>query len=160
MRGFLYRRFLQPIKQLLIQGITPEKIALSVALGATLAVFPVLGSTTLLCAAAAVLLRLNLPALQLVNYLMYPVQLALVVPFMRAGAYLFRRSPLPFSLVQMLTMFRENWWHTLGLLWVADLQAVTVWILCAPLATLLLYWSLRAVLVRVAPTIRASRVQA
>ena len=105
MAGFLQRRVVQPIKSLLLQGITPEKIALSLACGAVLAVFPVLGSTTLLCAVAAILLGLNLPAIQLVNYLMYPIQLALIVPFLRAGAFLFHTKPLPFSLSQMLAMF-------------------------------------------------------
>ncbi len=160
MRSLLKRRLLEPIKQLLTQGITPEKIALSLALGAVLAVFPVLGSTTLLCALAAVVLRLNLPALQLVNFLMYPVQLALVVPFMRAGARLFRAPQLPFSLMQMLEMFRQNWSYTLGLLWVAALQAVVVWILCAPIVVALLYLVLRPSLLRLAKTIRPAEAHA
>lgn len=160
MRNFLKRRLLDPIKQLLIQGITPEKVALSIALSVVLAVFPVLGTTTLLCAAAALLLKLNLPAIQLVNWFMYPVQLALVVPFMRAGARLFRTSPLPFSLTQMLTMFRENWTHTLGLLWVSAVQAVAVWMLCAPVAIALLYWTLRPLLTRLAQTIRPAEAHA
>ena len=160
MTSFVNRRLLQPLKKLLTQGITPDKIALSLALGAVLAVFPVLGSTTLLCALAAVVLRLNLPALQLVNFLMYPVQLALVVPFMRAGARLFRAPQLPFSLVQMLAMFRQDWSHTLGLLWVAALQAVTVWMLCAPIAAALLYIVLRPFLLRLARTIRPAEAHA
>jgi uncharacterized protein (DUF2062 family) len=160
MRNFIKRRLLDPITTLLVQGITPEKIALSLALGAVLAVFPVLGSTTLLCAAAAVLLRLNLPAIQLVNWLMYPMQLALVVPFMRAGAHLFRTSPLPFSVVQMLTMFQHDWLNTLKLLWVSALQAITVWMLCAPIVAALLYCTLRPVLSRVARTVRPAETHA
>ncbi|HUB58966.1 MAG TPA: DUF2062 domain-containing protein, partial [Candidatus Micrarchaeia archaeon] len=58
--GFFYRRMARPILQLLRQGVTPEKLALSIALGAALGVFPVLGTTTALCALAALLLRLNL----------------------------------------------------------------------------------------------------
>ena len=65
------RNVLVPIVDLLRQGITPEKIALSIALGAVLGIFPVLGSTTLLCAAAAFILRLNMPAIQVVNFLIY-----------------------------------------------------------------------------------------
>jgi len=65
------RNILVPIVDLLRQGITPEKIALSVALGAVLGIFPVLGSTTLLCAAAAFILRLNMPPIQVVNFLIY-----------------------------------------------------------------------------------------
>ena len=39
------------------QGITPEKIALTLALGAVLSVFPIIGSTTLLCAGARAIFR-------------------------------------------------------------------------------------------------------
>ena len=67
-RGFFDRRVVGPSMALLTQGITPEKIALSLAFGIVLGIFPVPGSTTMLCAAAAVVFRLNLPAIQLVNY--------------------------------------------------------------------------------------------
>lgn len=65
--SFFHRRLIRPILDLLRQGVTPEKIALSLALGVALGVFPVLGSTTALCALAALVLRLNLPAIQIVN---------------------------------------------------------------------------------------------
>ena len=64
--SFSYRRLVRPILRLLRQGVTPEKIALSLALGAVLGVFPVLGSTTALCTLAAITLRLNLPAISCV----------------------------------------------------------------------------------------------
>ena len=58
-------RWLKPVIQLLRQGVSPEKIALTIALGIILGVTPVLGSTLLLCTLAAIVLRLNLPAIQL-----------------------------------------------------------------------------------------------
>ncbi len=67
-QDFIYRRLVQPVVALLTQGVTPEKIALSLAMGIGLGIFPVLGSTTLLCAAAAIIFRLNLPAIQLINF--------------------------------------------------------------------------------------------
>jgi uncharacterized protein (DUF2062 family) len=94
--GFLYRKLVRPLVDLLRQGVSPEKIALSVALGVTLGVFPVLGSTTALCALAAFALQLNLPAIQLVNYFVYPLQIALLIPFFRLGEKLFRAHICPF----------------------------------------------------------------
>jgi hypothetical protein len=44
----------------------------------------------LLCALAALVLRLNAPAVQAVNYLVYPLQVALFAPFMRLGRRLFQ----------------------------------------------------------------------
>ncbi len=60
-------RWLRPFIKLLRQGVSPEKIALTISLGIILGVTPVLGSTVLLCTLAAIVLRLNLPAIQLVN---------------------------------------------------------------------------------------------
>ena len=58
-------RWLRPFIQLLRQGVTPEKISLTIALGLVLGVTPVLGSTVLLCTLAAAILGLNLPAFNL-----------------------------------------------------------------------------------------------
>ena len=88
--NFLRHKLIQPFIELLKQGVSPEKIALTVALGLSLGVIPVLGSTTMLCTLAAITLRLNLPAIMLVNGVVYPLQLALLVPFLRAGAWMFR----------------------------------------------------------------------
>jgi hypothetical protein len=71
------------------QGTEPESIALSVALGAVLGVFPVFGCPTILCTMAALALGLNLPAIQCVNYCVYPLQFALLLPFIRLGNRLF-----------------------------------------------------------------------
>ncbi len=55
-------------------------------LGIVLGVFPVFGLPTLLCAAAAIVFRLNLAAIQLVNQVSAPLQYALLLPLGRAGA--------------------------------------------------------------------------
>src|SRR5580658_7047125 len=89
-RAAIHRKLVQPFVELLKQGVTPEKIALTVALGISLGVIPMLGTTTMLCTLAAVSLRLNLPGILLINGVVYPLQLLLVVPFLRAGAWIFR----------------------------------------------------------------------
>ncbi|HDP80068.1 MAG TPA: DUF2062 domain-containing protein, partial [Spirochaetes bacterium] len=93
---------------LLRQGITPEKLSLSLAFGIILGIFPVIGSTTILCAAAAVLFRLNLPAIQLVNYLVYPLQITFLIPFLRAGDRLFGYEPLPLDAALLVGMFKND----------------------------------------------------
>jgi uncharacterized protein (DUF2062 family) len=148
--GFFYRRLIAPIVALLTQGITPEKIALSLAFGIVLGVFPVLGSTTLLCAAAALIFRLNLPAIQLVNYLIYPLQLFFLLPFIRLGEMLFRAAPLKLSLAEMLAMARADLPHAVATLWLAGAHAMFAWLLIGPPAILLLYFLLSRALRRVA----------
>src|SRR6266851_3505207 len=106
--GFFKRRLVRPILDLLRQGVTPEKIALSVAMGAALGMLPALGLSTTLCAIAAFALRLNLPAIQIVNYFVYPAQIALLVPFFRWGEKLFRRPVFPDSRPEFFRFFPQS----------------------------------------------------
>jgi uncharacterized protein (DUF2062 family) len=75
------RRFL-----ISFEGLSPETIALVVAVGFALGIFPICGLPTILCALAAAILRLNLPAIQLMNQLSSPFQFALLIPLTRLGA--------------------------------------------------------------------------
>ena len=132
--AFFHRKIVQPVVALLRQGITPEKIALSIACGLTLGIFPALGWTTLLCFLAAVIFRLNLPAVQLINYFVYPLQLLLLIPFIRAGEILFHRARLSLSLTQILALIKTDAGQAIRVLWVATVHAVAVWALIAPLS--------------------------
>jgi uncharacterized protein (DUF2062 family) len=148
-QGFFYRKLIRPILDLLKQGVTPEKLALSLALGAALGVFPALGWTTGLCAIAALALRLNLPAIQIVNYFMYPVQIALLIPFFRLGERLFRAPHLPISVPQMYAMIRVSMWGAIKVLWTTTWHAIIVWMLIAPIFVAAAYGVLAPFLRRV-----------
>ena len=124
---------------LLAEGVTPEKLALSLALGVAIGVFPVLGTTTALCALAALLLRLNLPAIQIVNYFVYPAQIALLFPFFRLGEKLFGAQRLPLSAAQILAMFRAHLWGATQFLWTTVWHAAIAWCLAAPPVAAILY---------------------
>jgi uncharacterized protein (DUF2062 family) len=149
-QGFFHRRVIRPVLELLRQGSTPEKIALSIAVGLVLGVFPSLGWTTLLCLLAAVIFRLNLPAIQLVNYFAYPLQLALLIPFIRAGEFLFHSVRLSLSLTQILAMIKTDVSHSIKVLWIATVHAIAAWALIAPLAIYILVRILSPMLRRLA----------
>jgi uncharacterized protein (DUF2062 family) len=71
-----------------LENLSPEQAALLLAVGLVLGVFPVMGCPTILCLLAAPGFRLNLAALQLLNNACSPLQLALLFPLARAGAWL------------------------------------------------------------------------
>jgi uncharacterized protein (DUF2062 family) len=148
--GFFRRRIAQPILDLLRQGVTPEKMALSLALGVAIGVFPALGTTTALCALVAFIWRLNLPAIQIVNYFVYPVQLALLIPFFRAGEILFGAPHLPLSAPQIVGMVRASVWGSIRFLWTTTWHAMVAWCLAAPMFVALAYALLVPILRRVA----------
>jgi len=150
MRDLFQRRVLVPILDLLRQGITPEKVALSVACGVVLGVFPVIGATTILCALAAIALRLNLPAIQMVNYVAMPLQLALLLPLKRLGESLFRAPRLQLSLPQILEMIRADASYAIATLWVSTMYAIVAWLILAPVGAATIYFLLRVPLRRAA----------
>jgi uncharacterized protein (DUF2062 family) len=156
MLSFFQRRIAAPVKTLLLQNVTPEKIALSLACGVVLGLFPVIGSTTLLCMMAAFVLRLNLPAVQAANYLVYPVQLALILPFMRAGEFLFRADRTPLTLKQMAAAVHQNAWQAFHLLWRLEVHGVAAWLLFAPVAIAVLYRMFLFMALRLAKTLQWS----
>ncbi|MBA4284068.1 MAG: DUF2062 domain-containing protein [Xanthomonadaceae bacterium] len=136
------RRIVAPILAQLRQGITPERIALTAALGAVIAVFPILGSTTLLCGLAAWALRLNQPVIQLVNYLCYPLQFALLLPLYRAGEW-FGAPHVSLSIPEMLARFEAGPLEFVAEFGLVALGGVAAWLVVAPFAILLLYLALR-----------------
>jgi len=149
--GFWQRRLLQPLLDQLRQGVSPQQLALTLALGVTVGVLPVLGATTLVCAVLAVWLRLNQPVIQLVNYLMYPLQLALLIPFLRAGEWLFDRPPVPiFSVSALLERFQASPGQFLIDYGLVGLYGLCVWLLCAPALIALIYWGTQPLLNRLA----------
>ena len=148
MSAFLRRKLIDPVIRLLVQGITPEKIALSLALGMIVSILPVLGTGTILCTVLAMALRLNLPAIQLANWLAYPVQLLLLIPFFRLGAFVFGQEPIALSPPELVAMFKADFWGSISALWTTTWQACVAWLVISPIAALVAYFGLVWVLRR------------
>jgi hypothetical protein len=123
----------------LIMGITPEQLAFCIALGVVLGIMPALGIPTVFCTFAAILFRVNLAAIQLINFCVYPVQLALLIPFIRAGEWLFGARALELSLEKVQKMLEADLWGTVFSLWATTLRAVVVWIIVAPAILAVIY---------------------
>jgi len=125
------------VKQWLRQGISPGRLALALALGFAIGCIPVVGVPTVLCAAIALLLRLNQPAIQAANYAAMPLQIILIVPFMRLGKWMFGTGAAHPHVSDWLRNF-----VTIGplakLAWFAG-QALFGWMLVAVPAVMLLW---------------------
>ena len=148
MASFVRRKGVDPVLDLLRQGVTPEKIALSLAFGLGLGIFPVLGLSTVLCTVVAIALRLNLPAIQLVNYLASPLQLVLIIPFVRVGEHLLGLQAQPLSVREGFRIMAAGVIHAIVVLWDAIVHAALGWIVIGPLLIFALYRAFRSLLVR------------
>jgi uncharacterized protein (DUF2062 family) len=159
LRDFIQRRLFEPILQLLRQGITPEKIALSLALGVGLGIFPVLGVSTILCTVLALALRLNLPAIQLANYAASPVQILLIIPFVRVGEHLLRVAPEPLSIRSELRLLGHGVFEAVIVLWSAIVHAALGWALLGPPFIYLVYLLLKRILIKAARSRQVTRAR-
>jgi uncharacterized protein (DUF2062 family) len=72
LKNWLNWRPLEPLVALLRQGISPRRLALCVAIAVVVGNIPILGVSTILCACIALIFRLNLPVIQLVQAAMAP----------------------------------------------------------------------------------------
>jgi uncharacterized protein (DUF2062 family) len=129
------------------QGISPRRLALTLALGFAIGCIPVVGIPTLVCAALALALRLNLPAIQAANYAVMPLQLLLIVPFVRFGGWLTASRPHPaIQASALLHIPPARLAAQMG--WIAG-QALLAWVVIAIPAVLLITFALTQLLRRI-----------
>jgi uncharacterized protein (DUF2062 family) len=148
--------------RLLRQGITPQRLALTLALGFALGCIPVIGIPTALCAMVALLFRLNLPAMQAANYIAMPFQVALIVPLARLGVWIVpfaARSAIDLHTLthSPLELIRHSSGQLLRQLALLAGEALLAWFLVAIPMVLLLTVALTTVLRRV-PALSAPQV--
>jgi uncharacterized protein (DUF2062 family) len=131
-RRFWQRWALDPIRRQLTQGVTPEKIALSIAVGSALALFPILGTTTTLCVVAGIVLGLNQPIIQGVNALCTFIYFPLLLAFVRLGDVLTGSEPSHLNIRLMISSFTHHprdFFRQFGLV---ALHAMLGWVVLTP----------------------------
>lgn len=134
-----WRRWLvAPVIGQLSCGITPERLSWAIAAGIVLGVFPVMGTTTLICLFAGWALRLNQPVLHVFSNVVYPLHLALILVFIHMGQSLFNEPLLSFSIPELVARFKESPLQFCRDFGVAALHGVVAWLVVAPFAALLI----------------------
>lgn len=154
MKRWLFGRIVAPLLALLRQGASPDRLALCVAVGVVVGNIPILGISTVLCAAIALAFRLNLAAIQIVQASMAPTQILLIIPFVRLGEWILRVPPQAVSIKEGMELMAQGASHAIVALWDAIVHAGFAWILVAPLAIFSLYKILTPVFERAAAQIR------
>ena len=134
----------QQVEGWLRQGISPQKLALTLALGFAIGCIPVVGLPTALCFVVALALRLNVPVIQAANYMAMPLQVILIWPFIRLGGWLFAWGHQPALTAD--TLFHQS---PARMLWASGSvagQALGAWMVIAGPAVVLMTMALTLVL--------------
>jgi uncharacterized protein (DUF2062 family) len=149
--GFWRRRLGEPVLVQLTQGVTPDQLAATFAVGAACALFPFLGFTSLLTLGVGIVLRMNQPILHTLNQLLGPLQLVLILAYVRAGECIWRDRENHFSVTDMLRTFQDvSFGEFLQRFGWAGIHAFTAWLVSVPLILAAVYYPLRPVLAKFA----------
>lgn len=138
-KSLFRKRLIEPIKKQMRQGATVEGMALTASFGVSIAIFPILGSTTLLCLIAGIIFKLNQPVLHAINYILYPVQIILIPIFLKLGALLTDSPPIIFDPQLIIQEFTSDIGLFLKKYGMAGLHGILVWSIIAPILTWISY---------------------
>lgn len=128
-RRWFRRKVRQPLLSLLKQGTSPRRLAASIACGAVVGVCPLVGASTFVSVFLAALFRLNHPATQLFNYLVYPLQILLVIPFIQLGSFLFRTDTAGITLEELEAVLDQGMVAAMAYLGGSIAHALAAWVL-------------------------------
>jgi hypothetical protein len=141
--SYLGKKVIRPLVTLLKQGMDPSRLALALTAGALIGIFPVLGIATFVCGGVAVLFRLNHPAIQLANYVVFPVQIILFFPFLALGEAVSGNSLGEISQTQLAETFNLGFLPAVGELTQYLMLASLGWTLTLVPLFAILYFALK-----------------
>lgn len=125
------RWFINPVLKQLTQGISAEKLAWTIAIGCGCGIFPIMGTTSIVCFLAAALLGLNQPVMQVVCHSLWPAHLALILPFIKFGQSIHGATPITGSVPTLLKEFFASPWQFTQDYWLAAWHGIVAWALIA-----------------------------
>jgi hypothetical protein len=127
-------------------GVTPRRLAWSLAVGIIIGINPSVGLTTIVVIVLAWTFGLNQLASQVGAHAVTPLHLLLFLPFIELGVHLFHTRQLPLSRKQIEHLSHHPV-RLLHAIWQWEWHALIVWALVAAIALPLLAKYLRRVLV-------------
>ncbi len=145
-REFFRCKVLRPLLRLLRGGVTPRRLAWSLALGMAIGINPSVGLTTLAVVLLAWMFGLNQLASLIGTHLVAPLHILLFLPFIQLGVYLFRTRRLPLNRKQ-LEHLSHHPMRMLHEIWQWEWHALVVWAVIAAVLTPLMAIYLRRALV-------------
>ncbi|MBJ7494643.1 MAG: DUF2062 domain-containing protein [Opitutales bacterium] len=133
------RKVKDPLLAELKQGITAKELALACAASLAISVNPFIGTTTLLCLLAGKVFRLNHVVMQIINYFSYPLQIVLIIPWIRLGEKLTGAEAQVIEITQMKAVFSQSFVDFVTKFCQMGVHAFLGWLVVVPAATWILY---------------------
>jgi uncharacterized protein (DUF2062 family) len=148
-----HRWLIAPVKLQLRQGISVNRVSWTVALGFVLGVFPIMGTTSIVCLLVGWLFRLNQALLHLFKAVVYPLHLALILVFIRLGERLYGVPLISFSIPELMGKFKTDPIQFARDFGMAAWHGVSAWLVIAPFAVVVIKITATPILRRVASSL-------
>lgn len=132
-RGVWARRFGSLIVTQLTQGVSVREIALTLAWGVVLGVFPVFGVTSFLCVLVGYKLKLNHLILQSTNWTVAWIHPILMLLFVRLGERVVGAESMPFIPAELIAEFNASPSAFMSRFAMTMLHGILGWSLISPL---------------------------
>lgn len=126
-RQFIRCRILRPLLRLLRRGVSPKRLAWSLAVAIVVGINPFIGLTTIVMLLLAWVFRLNHVATQIGIHLVAPLQWLLFLPFINAGIFLFRAHQMTMSRAEIAHLSHRHPVQLMRLLWQWEWHALIIW---------------------------------
>ena len=134
------------IRNLFKQGLSPHQLALSITIATVVSIFPAFGLATLVITSLALPLKLNLPIMIFVSYVVEPLKILLVIPFINIGAFLFGAEHTLLSFEAIKASYALDFWMTIKDLSYELVCGAAGWALTALPLSVLLYFLLKKII--------------
>jgi uncharacterized protein (DUF2062 family) len=125
---------------LLKQGLTPKELSQSLIVSGLLSTIPILGVSTFMITTVSLKQKLNLPIMISFSYLLWPVQILLIIPFIRVGEFIFSVPQNHHTIERIINSFQTSFFQTLSQLSFELLCGLGGWFLTAVPIAILFYW--------------------
>ena len=113
------------------QGLTPVELTQSIIVSGLISTIPILGVSTFLLTALSLKRKLNLPIMIAQSYIMWPIQVVMIIPFINIGEFIFSVPKTNHSAQEIIASFQNSFFATLSHLSFELLCGFGGWLLTA-----------------------------
>jgi len=96
------------------QGLTPIELTQSIVVSGLVSTIPILGVSTFLLTALSLKRKLNLPIMIAQSYIMWPIQVIMIIPFINIGEFIFSVPKTNHSPQEIIASFQNSFFATLS----------------------------------------------
>lgn len=122
------------------QGLTPKELSKSIIVSGLISTIPILGVSTFMITTISLKTKLNLPVMIALSYLMWPIQILMIIPFIRAGQFIFSVPRNHHTIEEIISSFQNSFFTTLSNLSFELICGLGGWFLTAVPFAIGIYW--------------------